>query len=327
MSEITFKSHKVTCHPDETLLDALLREKIDVQFGCKAGSCHTCLMKSSDQPPPAEAQEGLKPTQKQQNYFLACICKPEQDMTVSPANDSEQFITKATVLEKQPLNNDVIQLKLKCHDSISFKPGQFVNLKKPDGLSRSYSVANTPNEDNILEFHIRSLPGGQFSQWAKNELEVGEQIPVSEPKGDCFYIPERQDQGLLLIGTGTGLAPLLGIIKDALAQQHSGPIHLLHGSRNKKGLYHIDEMKTLAEQYPNFHYTACVSGEMPEKDFEQGRVNEIALNKINDLKGWRVYLCGHPEMVNDTKKQAFLKGASMQDIFSDPFLVTQNEEK
>ena len=66
---------------------------------------------------------------------------------------------------------------------------------------------------------------------------------------------------------------------------------------------------------------------MPTEDFEQGRANEVALKKVSDLKGWRVYLCGHPDMVNDTKKQAFLKGASMQDIFSDPFLVPQNEEK
>jgi NAD(P)H-flavin reductase len=326
MSTITFKTHQITCHPDETLLDAILRNNIDVPHNCKSGSCHTCLMRSPDQTPPAHAQEGLKPTQKQQNYFLACLCKPDQDMTITLPDKADNFITHGKVISKQQLSKDIIELKLECNIPFRFKAGQFVNLMKPDEVFRSYSIANTPNKKNIIEFHIRILPGGQFSEWISNELAVGDQIPITDAKGNCFYIPERQEQGLLLIGTGSGLAPLAGILMDALEQKHTGPIHLLHGSKNKEGLYRIDEMKNLAEQQQNFHYTACISGagagNTTPETYARGRANEVALKKITDLKGWRVYLCGHPEMVEQTKKLAFLQGAAMQDIYADAFIHT-----
>lgn len=322
MSTITIKTHQITCHPDETLLDAMLRKNLDVPYDCKSGSCHTCLMRSSDQAPSARAQEGLKPTQKQQNYFLACLCKPDQDMTISLADDADKFITHGKVISKQKLSEDIIELKLEHCDPLSFKAGQFINLMKPDGVFRSYSIANTPNKNNTIEFHIRILPGGRFSKWVDNELAIGDQIPITDAKGHCFYIPERREQGLLLIGTGSGLAPLAGILMDALEQNHTGPIHLLHGSKNKEGLYLIKEMKKLAEQQQNFHYTACISGDTIPETYAQGRANEVALKKLTDLKGWRVYLCGHPDMVEQTKKQAFIQGAAMQDIYADAFFLT-----
>ena len=124
-----------------------------------------------------------------------------------------------------------------------------------------------------------------------------------------------------MIGTGSGLAPLAGIVSEALHHGHAGPIHLYHGSREMDGLYWIGEMQELAQQYPNFHYTPCVSrGEAPD-GVARGRANDVAMTAFDNLKGWRVYLCGHPEMVNQTKRQAFLKGASFQDIYSDAFHV------
>ncbi|MDA1343882.1 MAG: hypothetical protein O2966_08545, partial [Proteobacteria bacterium] len=122
--------------------------------------------------------------------------------------------------------------------------------------------------------------------------------------------------------TITGLAPLEGILTDALANGHAGPIHLFHGSRDAEDLYRIDEMRQLAEQHPNFHYTQCLSGGHVPEGFASGRVNEIALSGIPDLKDWRVFLCGHPEMVNQMKKQVFLKGASIADIYTDAFLIS-----
>ena len=126
----------------------------------------------------------------------------------------------------------------------------------------------------------------------------------------------------MLTGTGTGLAPLEGILTDALANGHAGPIHLFHGSRDAEDLYRIDEMRQLAERHPNFHYTQCLSGGHVPEGFASGRVNEIALSGIPDLKDWRVFLCGHPEMVNQMKKQVFLKGASIADIYTDAFLIS-----
>ena len=207
---------------------------------------------------------------------------------------------------------------------MDFYAGQFVKLKRADGLTRSYSIANSRMHATHLTFHIRRLAGGRFSEWAHQELQVGDTIEVSDPQGLCYYLPERQDQGLLLIGTGSGLAPLAGIATEALHHGHTGPIHLFHGSREMDGLYWIEEMRQLQREYPNFHYTPCISQGDPPAGVARGRANDVALAAIPDLKGWRVYLCGHPDMVNQTKKQAFLNGASMQDIYSDAFHVASS---
>jgi NAD(P)H-flavin reductase len=220
------------------------------------------------------------------------------------------------------LNRNTLLLIIAFKDAFEFNAGQFVNLQRSDGLTRSYSIANTPQETNTVEFHIRRLPGGRFSEWLHDEIKVGDAIAVSEPRGHCFYLPERSEQGILLVGTGTGLAPLAGILTDALEQGHSGPIFLFHGSREVEDLYRIDEMRQLAGQHQNFHYIPCLSGKHVPEGFTRGRVNEVALATFADLKGWRVFLCGHPDMVNQMKKMTFLKGASMKDIYADAFLVT-----
>jgi NAD(P)H-flavin reductase/ferredoxin len=325
MRSIKIGESVFSCQADETVLETLLRENIQVPNGCRQGLCQACLMRSLDNAPPVLAQVGLKDTLQKQNYFLACVCRPEQNMTVALPNQQSVLI-EAKVIKKKLLTPDIIHLILECQSRFNFFAGQFVNLKRADGLMRSYSIANVPQRENILEFHIRRLPNGQFSNWVHNELELGAQITISEAQGSCHYLPGRAEQPLMLIGTGSGLAPLYGIISDALNQGHLGPIHLYHGSRDANGLYFVDEISELAAKYDNFYYKPCLSGKVIEPNHIQGRAHDIALSSIENLKGWRIFLCGHPEMVNQTKKMAFMKGASLSDIYSDPFHVIQTEK-
>ncbi|HEY8157507.1 MAG TPA: 2Fe-2S iron-sulfur cluster-binding protein [Methylobacter sp.] len=325
MRSITIGESTFSCQPDETVLETLLRENIKVPNGCRQGLCQACQMRSIDNSPPVSAQVGLKDTLQKQNYFLACICHPERDMTVALPNYQGPSIN-AVVIKKQLLTPDIVQLVLEYQTAFTFFAGQFVNLKRPDGLTRSYSIANIPTHENILEFHIRRLPNGQFSSWVYDELEIGSQLAISEAQGSCHYLPGRAEQPLMLIGTGSGLAPLYGIIADALAQDHSGPIHLFHGSRDLNGLYFINEMRELAAKFDNFYYTPCLSGEDVESEHIRGRAHDVALSSTETLNGWRVFLCGHPEMINQTKKMAFMKGASMNDIYTDAFHVAQVEK-
>ena len=323
MFTLTIDQNTYTCKPSETVLDTLLRENISISYACKKGTCHSCMIRSTNVLPPQSAQAGLKNTLIKQNCFLACQCYPEQDMGIKLPDQSE-FYRMGTVVVNKLLNRNIILLIIAFEDAFEFNAGQFVNLQRNDGLTRSYSIANIPQQSNTLEFHIRRLPGGMFSAWLHDEVGVGDSIAISEPRGHCFYIPERSEQGLLLIGTGTGLAPLAGILTDALANGHTGPIHLFHGSRDFEDLYRIDEMRQLTEQHPNFHYTPCLSGTEAPEGFAAGRVNDIVFSHITDLTSWRVFLCGHPEMVNQMKKQAFLKGASIADIYTDAFVISHN---
>ena len=321
MFTLTVAEKTYTCRENETVLDALLRENVDIFYICKIGSCQTCMVQATHGTPPAMAQTGLKDTQKAQNYFLACRCRPTEDMTIK-LPDQSAFYTEGTVITNKLLNKNTILLTISFKDAFEFRAGQFVSLQRADGLTRSYSIANVPQETNTLEFHIRKLPGGKFSEWLHNELKVGDAIMVSEARGHCFYLPERKEQGLLLIGTGSGLAPLEGILTDALRQGHSGPIYLFHGGREVEDLYRIDEMRALTKKYPNFIYTPCISGEHVPEGFAQGRAGKVAFATLTNLKGWRVFLCGHPDMVTYGKRDAFLKGASMSDIYADAFVLT-----
>jgi len=314
---------EVSCQTDETVLDALLREQVEISHSCKQGVCQSCLSRSLDVAPPVAAQHGLKDVLQQQNYFLACLCYPEQDMQIS-LSDHVAFTTHGTVIEKRNLNDEVILLIVKTDKPLDYYAGQFVNLQRDDGLSRSYSIANSRAQSEHLSFHIRRLAGGKFSEWAHKELKLGDRLAVSEPQGLCYYLPKQPEQNMLLIGTGSGLAPLAGIISEALHHGHHGDIYLYHGSRDLNGLYWIEEMQQLMAKYPNFHYTPCISNGEPPEGIAKGRASDVAVRELSDLKGWRVYLCGHPDMVNQTKRLAFMQGASMADIYADAFHVASN---
>ncbi|BCG64042.1 MAG: CDP-4-dehydro-6-deoxyglucose reductase, E3 [Methyloprofundus sp.] len=321
MTKLTVAEKTYNCQADETVLDTLLREGVQIPFGCKQGTCHSCLTRTVKSAPPEAAQKGLKDTQKRQNYFLACLCNPEEDMQIKLL-DQEEMFSQGIVVVNEMLNHNTLLLKLECRDIDEYFAGQFVNLQRNDGLTRSYSIANTPQQDGILEFHIRRLPNGQFSEWLHDEIKVGDNIAVSEPQGHCFYVPERAEQGLLLVGTGTGLAPLAGILEDALQQGHTGPVKLFHGASKAEDLYRVKELEEFAAKYENFSYYPCVSGaaNIPG-EFSAGRANDVALAHMDDWKGWRVFLCGHPDMVTSMKTDAFLKGVAMGDIYTDAFVA------
>ncbi len=321
MATLNYKQQDYICQKNETVLDTLLRENLNIAHGCRQGVCQSCIMRSVDTNPPVAAQQGLRENQKQQKHFLSCLCLLEQDMQLEQITESE-FAHNLKVLSKQMLNHDTLLLRLLHDEAFTFKSGQFINLKSADNTVRSYSISNPPNKQLHIELQIRLLANGRFGSWVHNEVEIGDNIPASSALGSCFYNTERQEQGLLLVGTGSGLAPLYGILQDALQQEHKGAIHLFHGSRQAKDLYLKEQIQQLVSEHENFSYTACISGEYRnehEEHYSQGRVHEVALSNYSYLNNWRVYLCGHPEMVKQMQTQVFLKGVDMNDIYVDAF--------
>ena len=318
MTTISLNGNNYLCRENESVLDVLLKADIAVPYGCREGVCQSCLLRSLAGKPPVAAQKGLKDTLQNRNYFLACQCYPDQDLKIA-FPDSEGLRIKAYVTGKENLNAEIVRLTLAFESEFEFLAGQFVNLSRADGLSRSYSIANIPGKEKSLEFHIRRLPNGRFSTWVHDEAEEGTELILSEAKGSCYYLPGQPEQPLLLVGTGSGLAPLYGILQDALTKGHSGPIQLYHGSRYPEGLYLIDEMRQLSNKVDNFEYIPCVSANIETQEFAKGRVNDIALASAESLTGWKVFLCGHPEMVSQTKMMAYLKGASLSNIYADAF--------
>lgn len=322
MVAIRYTKDRYELEEGQSVLDGLTRHGVPVPHSCRSGSCQTCLMRAVGGSPPAAAQQGLKDSLKLRNYFLACVCHPTEDLEVALPGESEGDATvPATVKALELLNDDIMHVALECHTPIEYRAGQFINLFRDASLGRSYSIASVPDLDGHLHLHVRRLQGGRISGWIHEELRTGETVALRGPAGDCFYVPGRPEQPMVLIGTGSGLAPLFGIVRDALSRGHTGPVRLFHGSRDRRGLYLTDELRDLARRYANFDYVPCLSGTEVPTGFAAGRAHEIALRELPNLKGWRMFLCGHPDMVKQAKKQGFLAGASMKDIHADAFNV------
>ena len=324
MTTIRFREEDYSCEPGETVLACLLRHGVDAPSSCRSGVCQTCMMRAVQGRPPEAAQAGLKETLKARGYFLACICEPDEDLEVVLSGEDVLHHIPAVVTGKQSLTPEIVRLCMRPEEPFSYRPGQFINLRRPeDGLTRSYSLASLPQQGDEIELHVRALPEGRMSQWLVHDLEAGGRIEIEGPHGECFYTASDPGQPLLMVATGTGLAPLWGILRDALDQGHEGPIHLFHGSYTPAGLYLVDELRALADEAANFSYHPCADCvEDEDGGIMAGRVHELALRAISDLQGWRIYLCGHPGMVEATKKAAFLAGASLSDIYSDPFVYS-----
>lgn len=318
MPKLTFEGAVFDTDGSETVLDVLLRQGVDATHSCKKGVCQACLVRSKNVAPPARAQEGLKPTLREQGYFLACMCPVSCDMAIVAARAADLF-GRAVVVSKKTLGGDVCRLRLEPATALYYHAGQFVNLRRPDGLTRSYSLASVPHADPILELHVRRMKNGRMSSWIFDELDVGHPIDFYGPSGSCFYLPGREHGNLLLVGTGTGLAPLVGIARDALQSGHLGGVHLYHGSATVAGLYLDRELRSLAERFTNFRYTPCLDGEEQAPGCARGRANDLAFAAHPKLRGYRVYLCGAPAMVSTAKRTAYLAGAALEDIHADPF--------
>lgn len=320
MPTIRFEGQDYFCAENETLLDSLARHGVMLPSSCKAGACLTCLTRALKGTPPTAAQLGVKDTLAAQGYFLACLCKPVEDMEIGLASVSPRYT--ARLLNKDMLNESVVRLRLDVPDGFTYRAGQFVNLiRSSDELTRSYSLASIPS-DLYLELHIKRVPEGRMSTWLFDSFEVGDDISFFGPSGDCFYLPGSLERPLLLAGAGTGLAPLYGILRDALAQGHAGPIHLFHASLATAGLYLIDALRELADAHEQFQYTPCVlHGDAPDGGI-QGNIVDLPGQVLDSLGGYRVFLCGDPPIVNGLRQKSFLAGASMQDIHSDPFVFT-----
>lgn len=317
---ITLEGKSYPLAENETVLDALLRQGVKAPFSCHAGICHTCMMRVLKGEPTPDSQKGLSLSRMEQGYFLPCSCTPEQDLQIA-FPDTNAISVDTKVVSVLHLNREVARLRLQRPDGFSYRAGQYTVLYNPEGVGRNYSFASVPQLDADLEFHVHRLPDGHISRWIADQLKPGDRIRLGEAVGDCYYLNDRPLQPILMIGTGTGLAPLYGILRDALALRHRGDIYLYHGSGHGNGLYYQDELRQLASRHPTFKYVACLSGGATEAEVVSGRASDIALAEHPNLSGWRVYLCGSPEMVNATQLAAFLAGASMRDIHKDAFIL------
>lgn len=304
----------------ESVLDALERNGVPMLSSCRSGVCQSCLMRALEGDIPAKAQQGLKDSLKAQKYFLSCVCIPTEPLTV--AMPGESLDLASVVLESDDIGAAVRRVRFSVPEGFTWFAGQYITLIREDGIARSYSVASSP-EDGHLELHVRRIPGGALSNWLHDELPVGATVKLRGAFGDCFYTPGEPDAPLLLAGTGTGLAPLFGIVRESIRQKHSGPVRVFHGALDENGLYLREEMRQLAADH-GVDYKPCIlkNGASDQAELTVGALDAIVTSQPIDTKTTKAYLCGDPGLVGKMRKQLFLRGLSNRRIFADAFVAT-----
>ncbi|NMO17590.1 2Fe-2S iron-sulfur cluster binding domain-containing protein [Pyxidicoccus fallax] len=317
MAKVKHESRWYPLESGESVLDGLLRQGVSVPHSCRAGACQSCLMKAVGGAVPQAAQVGLKETLVAQGYFLACTCRPPEGTELEVAG-AEALRVPARISSLSFLAPDVLRVRLVTDAPFDYRAGQYVSLVREDGLARSYSLASLPRED-ALELHVRVIPGGAMSGWLAAEAPLDQRVFLQGPAGSCFYVAGRPDQPLLLAGTGTGLAPLYGIVRDALEAGHTGPIWLFHGARTPAGLYLRDELRQLADRHPQLRYRPGVLAG-GTRDIAEGPLDALIRAECPKPVGWRAWLCGDPQLVLSLRKKLFLAGLSLKDLHADSFL-------
>ena len=320
MKKIVYEGRKYIGREGETVLDTLLRQGVNPPFSCRNGACMVCVQRCTKGTPTKESQKSLRPSLQHNGYFLPCICVPKEDLDLAPPREADLY-SWAVVQQKDLLAKDVCRLRLVTSTPLYYHAGQFINIKHSSGLTRSYSLASVPMEHSYLELHVKRVPGGEVSNWIFETVAVGDDLEFHGPHGKCYYVHGSTDQHLLLIGNGTGAAPLLGIARDALFAHHKGRILFFHGSRTVEGLYLHDELNDLAHRCSNFSYFACVSGDYVPQGYLRGRAHKAAFARCHDLRNWHVFAAGHPQMVSEVETMAIQAGANRAEIHADPYEI------
>ena len=266
MSIFAFESKLIQADPGETVLEALLRNEVEIPNRCRAGACQACLLRS-DHPVPKSSQTGIDEDLAERGVFLSCQAKADE-ITSAERLGSDVFprIT-ATLVQKTLVTDDVLILQFDA-PGWQASPGRFIRLHHPDGVDRPYSLAAPAwLEASTVILHVRLISGGEMSQRLLT-TSIGEQFEIEGPFGKCRYRSESGQEPILLIGSGTGLAPLYGIVTEALQRRHRGPISLHFGAATSSRLYHRLELDDLTAQFSNFTYTTYADAEVEVGDVE-----------------------------------------------------------
>lgn len=317
MSTLTYKDRSFQGENSETILDCLIRHGEKIPHSCKSGICQSCVMKT-DVPVDAASQKGLKQAKKDAGLFYTCQQTLNKDFEIFDSQESGPPV-EGKIISQQRVSSSVVILKVQLDSALEYKAGQFVNVIREDQLCRSYSLASISN-DQTIELHVRKVPQGVMSNWLYDTELQGQKITLSGPVGECYLTHEMENDDLLLLGVGTGLAPLYGIVREAIAHGFKGKISLFHGGLRLESLYLVEELKNLELNHPQFqYYPAYLTGESRE-GFLQGDLVELLKKHDFDIKNTTVMVCGDPDMVKKLKQTVFLKGVPSKKIFSDAFV-------
>ena len=312
---------------DETILEAALRQGYNLPNACQSGMCGTCVAQVVS----GEVQMGeyddcaLTDEDAAAGMVLLCVCHAQGDVVLDlPAYEGAKAIAPRTMPARVAHvdirgNMALLRLALPKSPPFKFHAGQYADILYK-GAVRSYSLANAPSDNGVMEFHVRLREGGVFSPALfSGSLKVGDVLRVRAPLGS-FTLNENSDKPLIFIATGTGFAPIKSLLQHLRDTQPSRSVHLYHGARDAAGLYDEAALRELLYQLPNARYTPVLSRADDAWQGARGYITEHVLQDYADLSGYEVYACGSMDMIRGSK-QAFVEQRGLPEtaFYSDAF--------
>ncbi|HEY7378913.1 MAG TPA: 2Fe-2S iron-sulfur cluster-binding protein [Steroidobacteraceae bacterium] len=318
-----------TVRQDESILDAALNVGINLPHSCKGGSCASCRAKvvSGSIHYPFGQPAGISADEVAQGYALLCEARPTSNVSVNIreirlADDIQIKDLPCRIARKERLAPDVMALflQLPAIETFHYLPGQYLDVMLPGERRRSFSIASPPHDSRPLELHVRRAPGGEFTQRVFADLGERSLLRIEGPLGQFGYTHVAKTPALL-IGGGTGFAPLKAIIRHVLEKGLARDLHLFWGVRTRVDLYEHERVLEWTRAHPNLRYTPVLS-DIAADDPWQGRrgfVHEVVFEQYPELASHEVYVSGPPALVEAVKSGALQRGLASERLHFDSF--------
>lgn len=308
--------------PGLNLLDTLLQHNVPISYSCRDGRCGMCrctvvLGKVIESGRHARGVPGAA-----HGCVLACQSVLSEDCGIEIPEPEAPVVHparlfRAQVVAVERLARDVVRVRLLPPRPLAFSPGQFVEVEFEKGFSRPYSMCSTA-ADRELVFHIKLHLEGRASRHIGEVLKPGDSVKVRGPLGTAFF-RHRGAEPLLCVAAGTGLAPLLSVLRGFIAEKKSQPIHVCLGFSSAADIYGLDELNELLRSLPSARLHLAVASGMPARGMRRGLLTDLIRARGEDLSGWRSYIFGAPHAVEAAARLLRQKGMCNERIHAEPF--------
>lgn len=323
-------AHAFTAEDGESILQAATRAGVAMPHECTFGGCGTCRVKLMEGSVRYEEFPlALTEAEHVQGYALACQARPASDLVLTvPARGPilpEPVRATASLARIHQPCTDVVQVTLALPEGSlpEYRPGQYMNILLPDGSTRSFSMASPPRADGReIDLHIRRIPGGHFTDNVLGQAAPGMPLHIEAPLGSFCYHPEDY-RPLLMVATGTGLAPIKAILESLLDDPDCPPVRLYWGMRTEADLYMRGVIESWKDRLYEFEFVPVLSRAGASWQGRRGHVQDAVAEDYEDLSEHAIYLCGSPDMVVQAKAVFATLGASMEHVYADSFSFQQ----
>jgi CDP-4-dehydro-6-deoxyglucose reductase len=310
----------------QSLLDAALVAGLNLPHSCKSGNCGSCrarLLEGSTEYPHGRPL-GLSDREVADGQILLCQARACGDVVLETtelhaADEARIRCLPCRVERAEALSHDVmgVHLRLPAAEVFSFQPGQYIDVMLGGGRRRSFSIASPPHASRLLELHVRRVAGGEFTERLFAASPQRMLLNIEGPLGQ--FVWRYSGAPVLMVGGGTGLAPLLAMLTSAVASGLGAPVTLYWGVRTAADLYRDQALQALARDVAGFAYVPVLSEPEASWRGRRGLVHAAVLEDHAALAGYDIYASGPPAMIGAVRSSFVQAGANPARLYFDSF--------